>query len=71
MAFGVEDFQTLTDLIALFWGVLYAVIDPIIIRFLELIVSYLTGELIDNVIFMSFFFIILGTALILVFKFMK
>ncbi len=71
MAFDVGDMDKLIDIIAALWGVVFIIFDAILIRFLELVVDYMTGNIIDNVYMMSFFFIILATALILTLKFVK
>jgi hypothetical protein len=69
MAFEQEDIQIIIDAIGTLWSVFFIIFDAIVIKFLELIVDYMTGNIIDNVIFMSLFFVILATALILTFKF--
>lgn len=71
MAFEPSDMQILIDIIAQLWGVVYIIFEAILIKFLELVIDYMTGNIIDNVIFMTLFFIILSTALILTFKFLK
>lgn len=71
MAFDIDDLQPIIDAIGTLWSIFYIIFDALLLRFLELVVAYMTGELIDNVIFMTFFFIILSTALILALKFMK
>lgn len=71
MPLGYDDLEPIIGVIDTFWSVLYIIFDAVLIKFLELVVAYLEGELIDNVIFMTFFFIIISTALILALKFMK
>lgn len=71
MGFELSDMEVIIDAIASLWGVLFAILDPLIIKFLELVIAYMTGEIVDNVYFFSFFFVILATTLILYLKFVR
>lgn len=63
--------EAIAEILEYFWYVIFYIMGILITAFMEIVIDYMTGELISNVEFMTFGFVILSTALILYLKFVR
>lgn len=71
MGFDVDDLQVFTDAAGSLFDIVVKFFGIFITIFMELVIDYLTGNIISNVYIFSFFLIILATTLILYLKFVS